>query len=183
MSHGSIKHALVDHLTAGLPGYGQPGVWIAAADAMPSDPARWPFVIVRTSRKTGVDETGDPLLVRNTYRCEITVGVRNDAADPDEARIGSTDDRDDLLDAVGNTLRWSRKLAAGIRVQTRDGWTEDTAPSVWEKTGQAIALGTLTFTVSAVEVIPPPTTAPPEVTVTDADATAHPKPFDTPTLP
>lgn len=194
MTHRSVKHALVDHLAAGLPGYGYPAttdkpdqntpagtVWVAPADAMPADPARWPFAIVRTTRMPSSQETGDPLVIRCTYRCEITVGVRSDLADPDDSRLATTDNRDDLLTAVRNTLHWSRKLTAGIRVQTR-GWTEDTAPSVWEKTGQAIALGTAQFEVTATEQIPAPTGSA-AVTITDADATAHERPFDTPTLP
>lgn len=185
MSHRTVKHALVDHLTAGLPGYGHnvgaDGVWVAAADAMPADNSRWPFTIVRTTRMTAAAETGDRLLIRATYRCEITCGVRSDIADPDESRIASSDARDDLLDAIRNTLRWSRKLADGMRVA--GGLSETTAPSVWEKTGQAIALGTLTFDVSSLERIPAPTTATSDVTVVDADVTILPRPFNTITLP
>lgn len=181
--HGTVKQAIVDHLTAGMPGYypNAAQLWVAAADAMPVDVSRWPFAIVRTTRMTSVNQTGDPLLIRCTYRCEITCGVRSDIADPDESRIASTDARDDLLGAIRNTLLWSRKLAAGMRVA--GGLSENTAPSVWEKTGQALALGDLTFDVTATERIPPPSTAPPGVAVADADATATARPFNTPTLP
>lgn len=182
MSHKTVKAALVDRLTAGLPGYYTPDVWVAAADAMPADPSRWPFAIVRSSRRTEAIGTGDGRTVRATYRCEISAGVRSSQPGQDEARIESTDDRDDLIDAIRNTLRWQRGLGDQIRI-TSGNWQETTAPSVWEgSNGPAIALGTITFDVTAVETIPPPTTAPVEVNATTATAVIKPNSHNTGTL-
>jgi hypothetical protein len=176
MGHKAVKSALVAKLSAQLPGWTTQGAWVARSDIMPSDGKRWPWVIVRTTRRGITSRADDDTLVC-VYRCEVTVGVRSALGDRGAAFDEATENRDDLIDAVCYTLTASRGLGDGMRVTT-DEIAETTAPSVLEGTGPAIAIGTTTFTVSAHEIIPPPTGQTPDPEITEIDVTVTPYPAD-----
>ena len=180
MGHKAVKAALVAKLTEQLPWWTDLPVTVDRADSMPADDKKWPFVIVRTSRMSNAVNVSDGVLLC-MYRCEITCGVRATSGNHDESLDDATDDRDELIEAVRWVLRASRGLGDGMRVTT-DELVEDTAPSVLEGKGPAIAMGTTTFTVSAREAVPPPTGPDPDPEITDADVHVYPHPADYGTL-
>ena len=180
MGHKAVKAALVAKLTEQLPWWTDLPVTVDRADSMPADDKKWPFVIVRTTRRSITRRSDDGTLMC-TYRCQVTCGVRAVSGDRDLSLDEATDTRDDLIEAICNVLEYERGLGDGMRVTT-DELVEDTAPSVLEGKGPAIAMGTTTFTVSAREAVPTPTGPAPDPEITDAEVTVTPHPADYGTL-
>jgi hypothetical protein len=176
-----VKAALVDRLAADLPGRTPTSPWVAISDVLPDDGKRWPFVIVRTTKATGHIETGVYKQARWQYRCEVTCGARSTVSDRDGSHLDATAQRDDLLQAVRDVLRWRRKLADGMRIAGPE-LSEVTAPAVLDGQGPAIALGTITFDVHSLETTGPPSDAEPDVPVTDVDVDLSAHPHDTTTI-
>lgn len=176
MSHKSVKDAIAARLAGDLP-----AVWVAVADFLPSDESRWPFAVVRTTSMTGSRATGRVDELRCTYRAEVVVGVSAPVADADEARAATTGDRDNLLQAVRDSLLWRRALAEGMRIPPV-GHTEETRPSVQQSGGSSwIALGSIKFDVATVEAVTAPSGYVPPVPVTDvlaAEIVMHPANVD-----
>ncbi len=167
MGHKAVKAALVAKLMADLPGWTDQGPWVARGGVMPADSKRWPFVLVRTTRLQSTTHAGRTSAIC-IYRCVITVGARSSSGDRDASLDDATAARDDLIDAVRYALQFDRTLAAGIQV-TNGEMVGDTGEAVLEGSGPAIAVGELTFTVSAEETIPAPSDAPPVETIDDVD--------------
>jgi len=182
VSHASVKAALVARLSADLPGRTTTVPWVAISDAMPEDNAHWPFVIVRTTRATSHTDTGVAKQARWTYRCEVTCGVRSTVSDRDGSHLDATAQRDVLLQAVRDVLRWRRGLTTGMRIAGPE-LTEVTAPAVLDGQGPAIALGTVTFDVHSLETTGPPSDADPDVPVTGVEVDVGAYPHDTTSLP
>lgn len=171
-----MKDAIAARLAGDLP-----AVWVAVADFLPSDESRWPFAVVRTTSMTGSRATGRVDELRCTYRAEVVVGVSAPVADADEARAATTGDRDNLLQAVRDSLLWRRALAEGVRIPPV-GHTEETRPSVQQSGGSSwIALGSIKFDVATVEAVAAPAGYVPPTPVTDvlaAEIVMHPVSVD-----
>lgn len=136
--------------------------WVAAADDLPEDDNRWPFVVVRAPQTVRTRRIGDVLW--RVWTVQVVAGARSAKGD-----AGAADDaaaaRDALMTGVASVLSLHRGVAPGITARLG---AERRGAVVPDRNGRRWTVGEITVTASGPEV---PAPEPPTFTPTDLQIT------------
>lgn len=126
------------------------------ADALPTDPALYPCVVVMstgapTMRRQSVTAAGDSADYVVGYSLTVVVASRTDTAGGEEE---ASRDRDRLMLAVRESLLGRASLPADLELLTQD-MSEETGAAAQDLRGRPLAAGQITLGAAVLETLSP----------------------------